>query len=207
MGNPWSKKDLIQDVKSTVPFEEKDEEPVKIWPTPKDSCTYLKAPAPFGDPKIYKIDDGRVPLVPHFAEYATTTKFQDAAPQHLSHFLENIKTRGWYPALVLTTQQAEWLSNPQVLEALQQRFVAALYRRRVIHPVFTSTRTTHRLKIDQNSKKDGLNVQYCVADCSGWWIYDQDVPREALLSGSLWHDVEYHERHNTPEPPPVVKDD
>jgi hypothetical protein len=188
--------------------QEENKEAITIWPTPEDPCTYLKAPASFGDPRVYKIDNGRVPLVPHFAEYGTVSKFPDATlgtQQNLSQFVENIKTRGWYPPSVLTSQQAKWLANPKVLETLLKRFVAALHRRRVIHPVFTQSRTTHRLKIDYNAKKDNLNVQYFVADPTGGWIYDRDVPREALLSGSLWHDVEYHERHNTPEPP-VAKD-
>lgn len=198
------KQDLVkktEEIKSVEEKKTKDNlEAIKIWPTLSDPCTYLKGSAKFGDPRIYTIHDGQVPVVPVFQEYGMIRQYElTVSPQDKAQFVHNVQTRGWYPPSVFTTQYAAWIEDPTVVDAILQRFVSALRRRPVIHPVFTGSRTTYRLNIEKTSEVGILQVQYCVADLTGWRIYSLEVPRNALLSGSFWHDVEYHERHNTPE--------
>jgi hypothetical protein len=184
---------------------------------------YLQADPSFGDPTKYQLFAGKggLPLLPSFREYGikqvsnekteqnclldncfyyenVERKTDEKEDEELAAFITNITVPGWYPPKILTTQHRDWVQLRKVQDAIFQRFKTALHRRPVVHPAFIKKRTVYRLSVFQDQDTGKIGVMY-YSFAFGGTITTGPVPQDALLGGSMWHDVEYHERHNTPE--------
>lgn len=116
--------------------------------------------------------------------------------------ITNIKTPFWYPQDNPNDEYQNYVQDPDVLDAIIERFNKSLKRRKVVDPR-AEDQIVYRLKFTRVD--DQIEIQYYYLPQSA--ITYSKIPTKCVLAPiGAWNDIKVHEKLGTPEPP-VQEDD
>jgi wobble nucleotide-excising tRNase len=120
---------------------------------------------------------------------------KDGAEEKAKELLiANIKTKGWYPNEADVNEYTAYSKDSDVLDALVERWNEDLMQRKVLSN--PADAVIYRLRASKI--RDRIEIVYSQADSFGWTITCNYVDSERLFKGTIWRDLQEHDRLKTP---------
>lgn len=111
--------------------------------------------------------------------------------------IHNINNYTWYPTKEYAESVKQYSTDTEVLEAVLNRINKNLISRHIVYHRKNNPVSRYKAEI----RGDRLYITYCLSDYIGWTLWENVVEPSVLLYGSLWYDLEHHEKLGTPKLP------